>query len=168
MFTIFGYKIDVKHLATVVLAPTLAALANAFTQSGNSFDPVALAADEKVAAAAFLAAVIALIVPSPVKATGAVLLLVGLSLGTSGCSAAQNKVYTDGAGAICQVVVAALDPSLAPLCTSAQALAEAVEMFLGDGGIGARAMVIQGSAGVVVATPVYQYLLAHGAKPVVR
>lgn len=86
--------------------------------------------------------------------------LFGLAGAVEACSAAQTKLYTDTAGTLCQVIVTATDPALAPLCTDATSLAEAIEALVGaDGGIGA-ARPSQDA--------IYQYLATHGAKPLAR
>lgn len=80
-------KFDLKHWATVLGAPAVAAFVNAFTQSGNLLTKAALEADGKVALAAFLAAIVAVFVPSPSQAAKLLpfVLIVGIGASTSAC-----------------------------------------------------------------------------------
>lgn len=89
--------------------------------------------------------------------------LVALALSVGAClSAAQVKSLTDASGGLCQVVVQASDPALAPLCVPAQMLAEAIEALVGQAG----------DAGVGAPPPsqdaIYAWCAAHGAKPVAQ
>ena len=91
--------------------------------------------------------------------------VLALGLTATGCTKAQlgtANTVVDVAGNVCQVIVAATDPKLAPLCTTATEVASAVTAL------------IAGSAPAANATyspsndEIYQYLAAHGAKYVKR
>lgn len=91
--------------------------------------------------------------------------LVMAFVGCVGCLSAstQNtiKSVTDTAGSVCQVVFLSVDPSLAPLCTTAQDVAKAIEALIAqatDGGSTGAANPSQAD--------VYAWLAAHGARTV--
>jgi hypothetical protein len=73
------------------------------------------------------------------------------------------KTATDAAGNVCQIIVTAVDPSLPPLCTTADVIANAIEAFLAsssadggatDGGVGAPSGATRDA--------VYAWVSSHG------
>jgi hypothetical protein len=92
-------------------------------------------------------------------------LAVGVLLAS--CTKSTETAATQAAGAVCEVIFAAEDPALAPLCTTAAQLAEALEAVLAASSADAS---VQGIAPVrplvVDRTAVYEWLKAHGAQPV--
>jgi hypothetical protein len=81
-----------------------------------------------------------------------------------GCTNSQTNAAITASGQVCEMVVQSVShPELAPLCTSAQAVAAAVAAL-----VQAR----QGATGATAAgyapsdDEVYAYLAAHGAKKV--
>ena len=98
------------------------------------------------------------------------------ALAVTGCTKAQEttaQTVTTTAGAACEVVFTAVDPSLAPLCTTAEQVAEAIEALTAQ-----ASATLTNDAGVAVAAAtvavkptnaqVYQWLVAHGATPVTK
>ena len=76
------------------------------------------------------------------------------------CARVPAKTVIDTAGNVCQVVVAAVDPSLGPICTTAQAIADAIAALLAEH----QAMGVTGAA--PSQGEIYNWLVAHGATPV--
>ena len=76
------------------------------------------------------------------------------------CANVPAKTVIDTAGNVCQVVVAAVDPSLGPICTTAQAIADAIAALLAEH----QAMGVAGAA--PSQGEIYNWLVAHGATPV--
>ena len=90
-----------------------------------------------------------------------------LALGLVGCTDSQwNVVHgaIDGAGAVCQVVVAATDPKLAPLCTTATAIADAVAALVRIKTHSAADPNAPDGAYTPSNDEVYTYLANHGAR----
>lgn len=89
--------------------------------------------------------------------------ILALGLTATGCTAAQlggAHSIVDVAGDVCQVIVAATDPVLAPLCTTATGIANAVTALLAaHGPVKAGAEAYAPSS-----DEIYQYLATHGAK----
>jgi len=89
--------------------------------------------------------------------------VLALGLTASGCTASElgaANTVIDVAGNVCQVIVAATDPKLAPLCTTAGAVADAIAALV-------KAHASAASAGVPYQPSndeVYAYLSTHGAK----
>lgn len=84
------------------------------------------------------------------------------------CSETQVASATDAAGQVCEIVLQATEPQLAPLCVTAADVAKAVEALVAQ-----RAAAAAGDAGLVGAAPyvpsraeIYAYLVGNGAKPV--
>jgi uncharacterized protein (UPF0210 family) len=83
------------------------------------------------------------------------------------------QTVTTSANAVCEVVFTAVDPTLAPLCTTAEAVAQAIEALTAQ-----ASATLTNDAGTPVAAAVvlvkptnaqvYQYLAAHGAKTVAK
>lgn len=98
------------------------------------------------------------------------------SLAVAGCTqkevqTAQNA--TTVAADVCEVVFTAVDPTLAPLCTTAEQVAEAIEALTAQVTVAVTddAGAAVGAATVAVKptnTQVYQWLVAHGTKPVTK
>jgi type IV pilus biogenesis protein CpaD/CtpE len=91
------------------------------------------------------------------------------------CSGAQQstaKAITDATGSACEFILQSTDPSLSPLCTTAAAVADAIEALISaaenavtaDAGAPAASRKL-GSTYKPSAKEVYQYLATHGAKP---
>jgi hypothetical protein len=97
-------------------------------------------------------------------------LALGLALGLAltGCTATQAKTAVDATGNICEVVVTAADPALAPLCATAQAVADAVLALVGTPAAGSVGTPAAGSVGTPKLAPgaVYAWLAAHGTPKV--
>lgn len=100
-------------------------------------------------------------------------LALAMALFVAACTPQQAQVAhtsIDAAAAACEVVMSATDPGLTPLCTTAQAIAQAVASL-----VEANSKAIAAS-GVKPATAPYQptgdevyaYLAAHGARRVER
>ena len=92
-----------------------------------------------------------------------------LALTVSGCNQTQlagAKTAVDTAGAVCQILVAASDPTLAPLCTTAVQIGDAVTALVG------AHVPVTGAATDGPYKPtndeVYAYLASHGAKALAR
>ncbi len=86
-----------------------------------------------------------------------------LGLTASGCTASQfgtASTVIDVAGNVCQVIVAAADPKLAPLCTTASAVADAIAALIRTRPHGAST----GERYQPSNDEVYAYLATHGAK----
>lgn len=90
------------------------------------------------------------------------------SLSLGACSASQTGSVIDTAGTVCSVIVAATDPKLASLCTTAEAIADAVAALTlsyhteaSDAGVRAASLPYEPSN-----DDVYLYLANHGAKEV--
>ena len=89
--------------------------------------------------------------------------IVALGLTASGCTSSQlhtANTVVDVAGSVCQVIVAATDPKLAPLCTTATDVADAITALI-------KAHSAAASTGVAYSPSndeVYAYLAGHGAK----
>ena len=87
-----------------------------------------------------------------------------VSISLAGCTAAQlataNSVV-DVAGNVCQVIIAATDPTLVPVCTTATGIASAITALI-------AAHVPTAADATTPYAPsndeVYKYLVAHGAK----
>lgn len=91
------------------------------------------------------------------------------------CSAAQQnnaKTITDTAGNVCEVVVTVVDPVLAPLCTTAQDVALAIEALVeqqqaaADAGAAGHGRKVAVAPRKPTSAEVYAWLVAHGAKTV--
>lgn len=76
--------------------------------------------------------------------------------------AATAQKYTDAAGAVCEVVVQAADPALAPICTTAVSVAKAIEALVAAKA--AAATVSTAEIAQPTSDEIYQYLVAHGAQ----
>jgi hypothetical protein len=101
--------------------------------------------------------------------------LVALAIAAAACTTAQQQTastVTQSGAAVCEVVFTVADPTLSPLCTTAEAVEEAIQALIAS----VAPVAAPADAGAVaarklaVATPVhptnvqiYQYLLAHGA-----
>jgi len=91
--------------------------------------------------------------------------VLALGLTATGCTKAQlgtANTVVDVAGNVCQVIVAATDPKLAPLCTTAVDVASAVTALIGSNAAAAKAAYSPSN------DEIYQYLATHGAKYVKR
>lgn len=85
----------------------------------------------------------------------------------------KASTVTNASGQVCEIVVQAIDPSLAPLCATAQAVANAI-LALGqqyvvastpDAGASDAGPAV-GLSAVVTNDSLYRYLAAHGTKTV--
>ncbi len=89
--------------------------------------------------------------------------VLALGLTASGCTPGQlgtANTVIDVAGNVCQVIVAATDPKLAPLCTTAGAVADAIAALIkAHSGAASTGVPYQPSN-----DEVYTYLATHGAK----
>jgi len=110
-----------------------------------------------------------------IKTIIASIALAALATGCTINMQAQAKTITDTAGNVCEVVLQATDPALTPICTTAVAVADAIEALVAQ-----ATTVVTADAGAAKAsakpgvtykpshTEVYQYLVQHGAKPAAR
>lgn len=100
-------------------------------------------------------------------------LILAMALFASSCTPQQAKfaqTAIDAATGVCEVIVASTDPALAPVCSSAEAVAEAIAALVEANSD------TQPPAGVRPASApyrpsgdeVYAWLVAHGAKHVER
>lgn len=98
-----------------------------------------------------------------------------------GCTAAQQalaKTIVDDTGSVCETVFVAVDPTLAPLCTTASTIATAIESLIAshttaDAGAADAAPTAARKAGTTAPAAyvpsnaeIYGWLVAHGAHPV--
>jgi hypothetical protein len=110
----------------------------------------------------------------PPRAPSKRLALFGLSpwawpvFALAACTPTQAKTAVDVTGNICEVVVTAADPALAPLCATAQAVADAVLALVGTPAAGSVGTPAAGSVGTPKLAPgaVYAWLAAHGTPKV--
>jgi hypothetical protein len=84
--------------------------------------------------------------------------------GATACAASLQ--YTNDAGQACDVIVTAVDPGLLPICTTATALADAIqELIIAHGGVADA-----GAGGAPAYVPskaeIYAWLVKHGATTV--
>jgi hypothetical protein len=85
------------------------------------------------------------------------------SIAVTACTKTAFNAAVNAAGQVCEVVFQALDPALAPLCTTAADVAQAIAAIVGtqaDGGTGVASM-----SAAQVNSQVYAWLLSHGAQP---
>lgn len=170
-----------------VLAVPNATLFAAFG-SVNAFEPIALGAAFAGLAALFALAKHSFVAPPP-PAVGSVVDAAELRAGQvypsppttprmrrplnlaavfaftllAACTKATAKSAVDVAGNVCEVVVASVDPALPPICTTAQAVADAIVSIVGaHGPTGVGAAPYKPSN-----AEVYAWLAAHGATKVI-
>lgn len=100
-------------------------------------------------------------------------LALAMALFAVSCTPHQAQVARtsiDAAAAACEVVMSATDPGLSPICTTAQAIAQAIASL-----VEANSKAIAASGVKPALAPyqptgdeVYAYLAAHGARPIER
>ncbi len=94
-------------------------------------------------------------------------------LAASSCTPQQAKVAhvsIDAAAATCEVIMKATDPGLSPICTTAQAIAQAVTSLVEANARTTTSSDVRPALAPYQPTndEVYAYLAAHGARPIER
>lgn len=91
--------------------------------------------------------------------------IIALALLT-GCSAAGQataKTIVDVSGAVCEAVFTSVDPTLAPLCTTGEQIAQAIEALVAQAAAPAVALKVSPAPYTPSNAEIYNYLVLHGA-----